>query len=213
MSPERDRSAFALVETAIAILLVASWWLPWFKFTPVTPDMVPTGAPPWSAGAFGLGDNGVTDADLLVAIVPPLLVVLAASALALPWRGFVVALLVAFVCALFGAFGMIDKANSGMTEYLAKTTPDVGLQAFAWMCLAGALVTAVDLTRNGSTTVVWRKLRTPAIGRYGPFAGYVLVVLAALLIALFPMSASWTWLVFGALLAGLIWWARALRAA
>jgi hypothetical protein len=211
LTPERDRSVFAIVEVVIAVLLVASWWLPWFLVTPVTPDQIPTGAPSWSTSWFGLADNGITTARTVVAIVPAVLVVTAGLAFLLPWRGFVVATLVAFVVTLFGADWMIERINDGMTEFAGKTTPDVGMQLFAWLCLLGTLVAAVDLTRNGSSTIVWRKLRTPAIGRYGPFTGYLCLVVATVLIAAFPMSAGWTWLVAAAMVVGLAVWVRALR--
>jgi hypothetical protein len=211
VASERDRSAFAIAEVAIAVLLVASWWLPWFQVTPVTPDQIPTGAASWSTSWFGLADNGITTARIIVAIVPLVLVVTAGLALLLPWRGFVVATLVAFVATLFGADWMIERINDGMTEFAGRTTPDVGLQIFAWLCLLGALVTAVDLTRNGSSTIVWRKLRTPAINRYGPITGYLCLVVASVLIAAFPMSARWTWLVVAAMVVGLAVWVRALR--
>jgi len=210
---ERDRSAFAIAEVAIAVLLVASWWLPWFLVTPVTPDQVPTGAPAWSTNWFGLADNGITTARIIVAIVPVVLVVTAGLALLLPWRGFVVATLVAFVATLFGADWMIERINGGMTEFAGRTTPDLGLQLFAWLCLVGTLVVAVDLTRNGSGTIVWRTLRTPTISRYGPFTGYLCLIVAAVLIAAFPMSAWWTWLVVAALVVGLAVWVRTLRKA
>jgi hypothetical protein len=211
MASERDRSAFAIVEVAIAVLLVASWWLPWFLVTPVTPDQIPTGAASWSTSWFGLADNGITTARIVVAIVPVVLVATAGLALLLPWRGFVVATLIGFVATLFGASGIIEHLSLGMTEFAGKTTPDVGLQIFAWLCLLGGLVTAVDLTRDGSSTIVWRKLRTPAISRYGPFTGYLCLVVACVLIAAFPMSARWTWLVVAAMVVGLAVWVRALR--
>jgi hypothetical protein len=211
MVSERDRSAFAFVEVAIAVLLVASWWLPWFLVTPVTPDQIPTGAASWSTNWFGLADNGITTARIVVAVVPAVLVATTGLALFLPWRGFVVATLIGFVATLFGALGIIEHLSLGMTEFAGRTTPDVGLQIFAWLCFLGALVSAVDLTRNGSSTIVWRKLGTPAIGRYGPFTGYLCLVVACVLIAAFPMSAGWTWLVAAAMLVGLAVWVRALR--
>jgi hypothetical protein len=211
MASERDRSAFAIAEVVIAVLLVASWWLPWFLVTPVTPDQVPTGAAAWSTNWFGLADNGITTAKIIVAIVPVLLVVTAGLSLLLPWRGFAVTTLVAFVATLFGADGVIERINGGGTEFAGKTTPDLGLQLFAWLCLLGTIVSAVDLTRNGSSTIVWRKLRTPAVSRYGPFTGYLCLVGAWVLIAAFPMSASWTWLVVAGMVVGLVAWVRALR--
>lgn len=210
METGRDRSWFALIEVALSIALIVTWWLPWYVITPSTPDGIPTG-PAYSVGINGVDSGGVTDAQLIVLLGPPLLLMLTVLAAALPWRGFVVGSLVAFLATgCVGAVGLIRMANFDLLGYW-PTRPDVGLQLFAWLCLAGTLITAVDLTRGGSATALWRHLRSPSIRRFGPFVGYALVVVISLLVALFPMSARWTWLVFVVLLVGLVWWARALR--
>jgi hypothetical protein len=210
MDSERDRSWFALLEVAAAAGLIATMFLPWFLVTPSTPDRIPTG-PAYSVSLGGVGGGGLTDADLVVWFGPPLVLVLALLAAVLPWRGFLVATLIAFLSTgCVGALGMIHEANfDELNAY--PTRPYVGLELFAVLCLVGTLVAAIDLTRGGTSTALWRRLRAPSIRRYGPFTGYVLLVLVSLLIALFPMSAQWTWLVFAAMLVGLAWWARALR--
>lgn len=213
MDSERDRSWFALLEVAAAAGLIVAWFLPWFLITPSTADRIPIG-PAYSVGMGGVNGGGLTDAELFVWFGPPLALVLTLLAAVLPWRGFVAASLIAFLSTgCLGAAGMIHRANFDELSVAAfPVRPDVGLEIFAILCLVGTLVAAADLTRGGTSTALWRRLRAPSIRRYGPFTGYILLVLVSLLIALFPTSAQWTWYVFAAMLVGLVWWARALRA-
>jgi hypothetical protein len=157
MTTRRDRTLPALTELALALALIATWQLPWYQVTPTTPDRIPIG-PAYTVGVGGMLGGGMTEADLMVRLGPILIIACTVLAAVLTWRGFLVAALVTFLTTgTVGAFGMIHMANFGELSYY-PVRPDVGLQAFAWICLAGTLVAAFDLTRGGSTTALSRRL-------------------------------------------------------
>jgi hypothetical protein len=156
MDLDRDRSWLATAEIAIAVGLLVATQLPWWLVTPTTADRIPTG-PSYSTGINGVGGASVTDADLAVLFGPPVVLVLVLLAGWLSRRGLVVLALIAFLSTgTVGALGLIDQSNAGLVDAF-PTQPYVGLQLFAWLCLAGTIVTAVDLTWNGMHTALSRR--------------------------------------------------------
>ncbi len=152
---DRDRSWLAAAEVGIAVGMLVAMALPWWSVTPTTADRIPTG-PAYSVGINGLGQTGFTDADLFARIGPPIVLVVVFLAAWLSRRGLIVLALIGFLSTLtVGAAGLIDQANLGLIGYF-PTRPDVGLQLLAWLGLAGTVVTAIDLTRDGTTTRLWR---------------------------------------------------------
>jgi hypothetical protein len=132
---------------------------------------------------------------------------------ALPGRGEVVAILVAFGAAGIGvALRLFNLISGDWSGYVVPPSPGPGLWLFAGAAALGTILVLVDLARAGSSTFVWRALGEPSTRRIGLLLAWAGVVAIAFVVALFPMFPRW-WLVapFAVLLAPLLVRARQAR--
>jgi hypothetical protein len=181
----RDRSVIALLEVGAAGLLIAAFFLPWYQLDGV--DV-----------AGGLATSGITMAVFLPWFLIPLgtvtVVVASLAGLALPGRGVVVVMLVAFGAAGVGvALRLLDLAT-GDWAYLESPGPGRGMWLFGAACAIGVFLATLDLVRAGSSTFVWRALGQPSTRRVGLLLAWACAVVIAFAVALFPMFPRW-WLV------------------
>jgi hypothetical protein len=158
--------------------------------------------------------SGITMDLMLAWFLIPLgaaaVVVATLVGLALPARGAVVAILVAFSAAGLGvALRLFNLISGDWSGYSEPPGPSRGLWLFAAAAATGVTLTTIDLARGGSSTFVWRALGEPPTRRIGLFLAWAGIVVVAFAVALFPMFPRW-WLVapFVVLLAPLLIRAR-----
>ncbi len=191
-----------MLEIGAAGLLIAAFFLPWYQL----------------GGQDVAGvETGITMDVLLSWFLIPLGAAAAVGAtlvgFALPGRGAVVAILVAFGAAGIGvALRLLTLSSGDWSMYLEPPSPGPGLWLFAGAAALGASLALIDLALSGSSTFVWRALGEPSTKRYGLLLAWASVVAIALVVALFPMFPRWWLLGPFALLVGPILWVRARRA-
>ena len=155
MNADRDRTWLAATEIAIAIGMMVSQLLPWWQVTPTTADRIPTG-PSYTVGMDGASAGG-TEASLFVMFGPWILLVFVLLAAWLSRRGLIVLSLIGFLSIFsLGAMGEIHLANFDLVGTW-PTRPYLGLELFALLSLAGTIVTAIDLARDGRSTALSRQ--------------------------------------------------------
>jgi hypothetical protein len=187
----RDRSVIALLEIGAAGLLIAAFFLPWYQL----------GGQDVAGGL----ETGITMDVLLSWFLIPLgaaaVVVATVVGFALPGRGAVVAILVAFGAAGIGvALRLLTLSSGDWSMYLEPPGPARGLWLFAAAAAMGAALATIDLVRGGSSTFAWRALGEPSTKGLGQFLAWVGGLVIALAIGLFPMFPRWWLIGFVALL-------------
>ena len=199
----RDRSVMAVLEIGAGGLLIAAFFLPWYQFG--------------GQDVAGVTQSGIT-MDLMLAwfLIPLGTAAVVGATLvgfALPGRGAVVAILVAFGAAGLGvALRLLNLISGDWGGYLEPPGPSRGLWLFAAAAAMGVALATIDLARGGSSTFVWRAIGEPRTRRIGLFLAWAGAVVVAFAVALFPMFPRW-WLIapFAVLLAPLLVRARRTR--
>lgn len=191
----RDRSVIALLEIGAAGLLIAAFFLPWYQLG--------------GQDVADLSQTGITMDVLLSWFLIPLgaaaVVVATLVGFALPGRGAVVAILVAFGAASIGVALRLLDVTTGDWAYLEPVGPGRGLWLFAAAAAMGVVLATIDLVRAGSSTFAWRALGEPSTKGLGLFLAWVGGLVIALAIGLFPMFPRWWLIGFFALLVVPLW--------
>ncbi len=200
----RDRTGFALTEFGAALVLLASFFVPWYFIDT-------SGAITW-LGPEGFSPASLTTGDLLTAYVPIFALVITLVALALPARPARVAVLVAFAAAVWAAsLDFWEVVAGDRSGWAVPPAPGPGLWLYASASVIGLVAVIADLARGGSSTALSRAMGRPRARRIGPWLVYGAILAVTLPVALFPMFPRWWLLVWLAALACGPAWALARR--
>jgi hypothetical protein len=130
---DRDRSILALLEVGAAALLIGWFFLPWYSAG-------------LSWGSYS--PEALTTADLLIPFASLAAIVVTVVGMAMPARGAKIAILVAFVAALYGA--MLDFQQVLARDAVPQPTAGPGLWLFPLTAASGVVLAGVDVARGGN---------------------------------------------------------------
>jgi hypothetical protein len=194
-----DRTFLALVEIAAALVLVGTFFIPWYF-------IATDGTLAWlSVGSFS--PAALTTGDLLTPFVPMVAVVLTLVAFAIPARPARIAVTGVFAAAVWAAALDFDEVIEGdKSGWTIAPGPGPGLWLYAVAAAIALVVAIMDVRRGGSSTLLWRALGRPSGKRVGAWVAYGVALLVTLPVALFPMLPRlWIFVWLAALGAGPLW--------